>query len=268
MDLMIKENNNPIRADIIQQIKGFNVSDRYVPIATQDVIDEIKKQAGEVKITGFNNANVRKPGKDGFQKHAVICELPESEMIDGTKMNIIIFNSNDRSTSLQIFMGTLRMACSNQMVWGEELTEPVRIRHTQKDWKESIKYLMDEYEIIKLETEEMIDNMMQTPMSYDDIARLVKKVNIEILDPDITGSLLDPLELNSVHRKEDIGNDAWHVFNRLQYNLLNGGIQRIIEKEDDEGILFPHISKTHKVSDVTKQIDFNRKLHSLVMKEI
>lgn len=268
MDLMIKSNKNEVRKDIITQIDGFNVSDRYVPIATQDVIDEIAKQAGEIKITGFNNANVRKPGKDGFQKHAVICELPNSEMIDGTKMNIIIFNSNDRSTSLKIFMGTLRMACSNQMVWGEELTEPVTIRHTQKDWKKSVQYMIDEYEIVKLETEMMIETMLATEVSLGDTVNIIQRVVDEILHPDIVGTIFDPMQLNKADRPEDIGTDAWHLFNRLQYNLINGGIQRVIEKEDDDGILFNHISNTHKVTDVSKQIDFNRRLHTLVLEEI
>lgn len=267
-ELMIKENKNEVRKDIITQIDGFNVSDRYVPIATQEVLDEIAKQAGEIKITGFNNANVRKPGKDGFQKHAVICELPDSEMIDGTKMNIIIFNSNDRSTSLKIFMGTLRMACSNQMVWGEELVSPVSIRHTKKDWKEDISYMMDEYEIIKLETEEMIQTMLDTEVGLTKTLEIITRVHNEILTPDIVGTIFDPMQLNKAHRPEDTGSNAWHLFNRIQYNIINGGIQRVIEKEDEDGILFNHISKTHKITDISKEIDYNRKLHSLVLEEI
>lgn len=264
-DLMIKANDKKVRTDIIEQKDGFNVSKRYIPIATQDVIKEIRKQAGEVKITGFTNANVRKPGKDGFQKHAVICELPDADMIDGTKMNIIIFNSNDRSTSLKIFMGSLRMACSNQMVWGEQIAEPISIRHTQKDWKESIKDLMDEYEIIKLETEQMIEDMMNKELSLVDTANLCYEVALELIEPDISGQILDPMQFNSLHRVEDRGRDLWHTFNRIQYNMMNGGIKRVIEKEDENEVLLPTISNTHKITDASKQIDFNRRLHKIVM---
>jgi len=269
MDLMIQQNERLVRQDIITQTNGYNVSDRYVAIATQDVLNEIKAYTGvEPIITGFNNANVRKQEKNGFQKHALICEMPNSEMIDGTKMNMILFNSNDRSTSLKIHLGALRMACSNQMVWGEEIAEPVSVRHTNKEWKHSIHTLMDEYEEAQRKTQEMIDRMMNTYMSYGDIGRFTERVYEELLQKDITGSVFDTMQLNSAHRKEDIGKDAWHTFNRVQYNVLNGGVDRIIEKADDNGVLFDVISKTHKVSDSAKQIKFNKQLHNIIMETI
>ena len=266
MDLIIKENEKAVRQDIITQTGGYKVSDRYIPIATQDVLNEMKAYTGiEPKIVGFNNANVRKVEKNGFQKHAIIAELPGSEMIDGTKMNIILFNSNDRSTSLKIHMGALRMACSNQLVWGTEIAEPVSIRHTQKEWKYSIHTLMDAYEETQRKTQEMIERMMNNYMSYGDMGRFTERVVEEILEPEITGRIFDPMQLNIAHRSEDTGKNIWNTFNRIQTNLMNGGVERMISKADDAGVLFDVVSKTHKVTDTTKQIDFNKKLHSIAM---
>lgn len=265
-DLIIQENENLIRQDIITQTSGYNVSDRYVPIATQAVLDEIKDYTGiEPKITGFNNANVRKLEKNGFQKHAVICEMPNSDMLDGTKMNIILFNSNDRSTSLRIFMGAIRAACSNQCVWGDQIAEPVTIRHSNTQWKHSIYNLMDQYEDTQKATEDMIKQMMSKSISHYTVNDIIHQVSENILDPDITGSILDPNQLNNAHRVEDLGRDLWHTYQRIQYNLLQGGVDRVIQKIDDDGILFDHISKTHKVTDTAKQIEFNRALHKIVM---
>jgi hypothetical protein len=269
MDLMIKENDKLVRQDIITQTGGYNVSNRYVAIATQDILTEIKDYTGsEPRITGFNNANVHKAEKNGFQKHALICEMPNSEMIDGTKMNMILFNSNDRSTSLKIFLGAIRMACSNQCVWGDQIAEPISIRHTNKEWKHSIHTLMDSFVETQRETEEMIKRMMGTYLSYGDMGRLAERVSEEILTPEITGTVFDVTQLNVAHRKEDMGKDAWHTFNRIQYNLLNGGVDRSIMKKDEEGILFDHVSKTYKVTDTSKQIEFNRKLHELTLEMI
>ena len=265
-DLMIQQNERLVRQDIITQTNGYNVSDRYVAIATQDVLNEIKAYTGsEPKITGFNNANVRKQEKNGFQKHALICEMPNAEMIDGTKLNMILFNSNDRSTSLKVFIGAIRMACSNQMVWGEQVAEPISIRHTQKEWKHSIHTLMDEYEETQRQTQEMINQMMNRYVSYGDIGRFTERVTEELLQPEITGEVLDVLDLNKAHRKEDAGKDLWHMYQRVQYNVLQGGVDRVIDKSNEEGILIPTISKTHKVTDSHKQIDFNRKLHTMAM---
>ena len=268
MDLMIKENNNIVRQDIITQSDGFEVSSKYVPIATQDVLNEIESIAGSVNITGFNTANVRKPGKDGFQKHAVICQLENAEMLDGTKMNMIIFNSNDRSTALKIFLGSVRMACSNQMVWGKQIAEPINIRHSKKDWKHSIASMMEEYEENQKNVNDMIERMLRTRVTHQNMAHINHRVVEEILNPEITGIILDPSELNLAHRKEDLGVNAWKYFNRVQYNMMNGGVHRIVEKSDENGLLFDHVSKTFKVKEEKKKIDFNTKLHEIIMEEI
>ena len=264
-DLMISENNKLVRNDIITQSEAYgDVSNRYIPIATQEVLDVMKSIAGDIKIIGFNNAYVRKNEKEGFQKHAVMVEFNKAEMLDGTKMNMILFNSNDRSTSLKIFMGSLRMACSNQMVWGDQIAEPVSIRHTNTNWKHSIYSLMESYEETQRKTQEMINDMMNKYVSYGDIGRISERVAEEIANPNIAGRILDPLQLNMAHRKEDVGKDLWHTYQRIQYNLLQGGVDRIIEKEDDNRLI-EVISKTHKVTDTNKQINFNRELHNIMM---
>jgi hypothetical protein len=264
-DLIISENNKLVRNDIITQSGAYgDVSNRYIPIATQEVLDVMRSIAGDIKIIGFNNAYVRKNEKEGFQKHAVMVEFNNAEMIDGTKMNMILFNSNDRSTSLKIFMGSLRMACSNQMVWGDQIAEPISIRHTNTNWKHSIYSLMESYEETQHKTQEMINNMMNRYVSYGDIGRISERVAEEIANPSIAGRILDPLQLNTAHRKEDVGKDLWHTYQRVQYNLLQGGVDRIIEKEDDNRLI-EVISKTHKVTDTNKQINFNRELHNIMM---
>jgi len=265
-DLIISANNAEVRQDIIQQNEAYgNVSERYIPIATKDVLNVMREKAGDIKIIGFNNANVRSIEKDGFQKHAVMIQFNDAEMLDGTRMNMVLFNSNDRSTALKIYMGSLRAVCSNQIVWGDLVSEPVSIRHTNKNWKNSIYQLMDEYKKQQEDTQRIINKMMKKYVSYGDIGRLNERVAEELINPIITGSVLDPLQLNSAHRKEDLGKDLWHTFQRLQYNLVNGGIDRIIETENENEKLIHKISKTHKITDTKKQIEVNRKLSDIVM---
>jgi hypothetical protein len=124
---------------------------------------------------------------------------------------------------------------------------------------------MDEYKKQQEDTQRIINKMMKKYVSYGDIGRLNERVAEELINPIITGSVLDPLQLNSAHRKEDLGKDLWHTFQRLQYNLVNGGIDRIIETENENEKLIHKISKTHKITDTKKQIEVNRKLSDIVM---
>lgn len=263
-DLIIKQNKRPVRQDIITNTEGYNVSKRYVPIATDDVLNEMRETVGDIKITGFNNANVRKAEKQSFQKHAIICELPDASMADGTTMNLIIFNSNDRSTSLRIHTGIFRAICENGMVLGEDFLEPTRIRHTQQDWKHSIHTLLDDFRDNQKRTNDMINQMMSRILSNNNTEDFCNKV-VKEFDSEITGEILDPMQFNQVKRKEDKGKDLWHTFNRIQEALLTGGINRIIEKSDEDGVLFTTTSKTHRITDTAKQIRFNQKLHSMAL---
>ena len=192
-----------------------------------------------------------------------MLENGDSTMIDGTTLRLVIFNSNDRSSSIKIYFGAFRDACSNQMVFGEDIVEPTIIRHTKKDWKHNIYDMMQQYEEVKATTEAMIERMMNKQCTFRHMQLLAEKVSKELLG-DITGTILDPSQLNVAHRIEDVGKDAWSTYQRLQGNLMNGGIDRIISKTTD-GITSNIVSKTHVISDEAKKIKLNRELHNMCL---
>ncbi len=272
-DLMIKKNNNIIDTELLTQNQGYTgASKRYIPISSQNVLDTIQQYTGNTpEIIGFNRMNTRKAEKQHFVQHALMLQMPDAEMLDGTSYNIILFNSNDRSSSLKIYTGAgLRAACSNQLIFSDNDYQEIKIRHTtqEDDWKHSIYGLMDNYAETQKQTQDMIDRMMNTYTSYGTIGRICERVSEEILEPSITGSVLDPLQLNIAHRKEDTGKTAWTLYNRIQGSIMQGGIDRIISKEDEEKILFDSISHTHKVTDSKKQIKMNQELHKLVLEMV
>jgi hypothetical protein len=271
-DLMIGENNRLVRQDIISQNKGYKTSERYVPISTQEVLDVVKEREPVFQVVGWNNANVRKKEKDSYQKHAMMIKFPDAELIPGTSFNLVLFNSHDRSMSFRILGGAIRSVCNNGMVWSDGSFEEIRIRHTNKEWKHSIYSLMDSYRQNQENIKQTINEMQNRYMSYGDQGRFAERVAEEIINPNITGSLIDPLEMLIAQRKEDIGKNLWLTYQRIQEYTLQGGLHRIIEKTDRDDPnnprLFEAKSKTHKITDTTKQIDINRQLHKLALEYI
>ena len=262
-DLMIK--NGEIRNldfNLLNQSEGFNVSDRYQAIPTQNIIDIIEENAGPTKIVAFNKVNVRKPGKQGFQRHVVMLELENSKMIDNTSMNIVLYNSNDRSSSVKIFAGSIRAACDNQMVWGDEIMPQFKINHSLVDWKSRIDEMIESFHKAQEDTQKIIQEAMNKYWSYSDQIRYAHQIS-ELLD--MEGRLMDPAELNIAHRQEDVPKTAWHTFNRIQYNVINGGMQRLMEVEVD-GIKTTKLNKTHKITDSNKSIKLNREMSNLMIK--
>ena len=269
-DLIIGENGNLVRQDIISQDKGYGTSSRYVSIQTKDVMDIITEIEPGAEITGWVNSNVRKKEKESFQRHAMMVRMPNSELIPGVHSNLVIFNSSDRSSALKMYSGAFRAVCSNGIVFadtGEALSE-LSIRHTNKDWKSLVYDLLRDYAKNQEEQRQMIMSMQEKQMSYEDMGKLSERVAEEILNPMITGTVIDPMQLMISKRKEDSGKNLWTVFNRLQEHLLQGGITRIIEKveeDDTQARLIEIESNTHKISDPQKQIKVNRQLHSMIM---
>ena len=261
-DLMVRKGQiQALDFNLLNQDEGFNVSSRYQAIPTQSIIDIIESQAGPTKIVAFNKVNVRKPGKQGFQRHVVMLELENSKMLDNTSMNIVLYNSNDRSSSVKIFAGSIRAACDNQMVWGDEIMPQFKINHSTVNWQGRIDDMLEAFEDAQQKTHNTIEQAMNKYWSYSDQIRYAHEVS-DILE--MEGNLMDPAELNIAHRQEDIGKDAWHTFNRIQYNVINGGMQRLMQIEV-EGIKTTKLNKTHKITDSNKSIKLNRAMSDLMI---
>lgn len=250
--------NNVNEAIVTNKEVYGNVSDRYINTSTEDIISEINKYV-QVKPVGFSASRVRKLEKQNKQKHMIMLEPEDANLPEG-KLRIVLFNSLDRSTGIRLYLGYYRDACSNDCVFGEDIMKPIKIKHTYKNWKATIEQLADEYLQAKRRTEQTIDQMMNTYLSYGQQGMLAEYV-ADIVNTDITGSIIDPLQLNIAHRPEDTGKDAWHTYQRIQYNVMNGGIERAIVVDNEQVI-----SKTHKVTDQQKQLKYNIEIYNACKK--
>jgi len=133
---------------------------------------------------------------------------------------------------------------------------PIRIKHTFQGWKETIAKVATEYQSAKYRANQTIEQMMNTELSYGDQGRLTETI-ADIINKDITGRIIDPMQLNIAHRIEDVGRDSWHTYQRIQYNVMQGGIERAIKVDDEQTV-----SKTHKVTDQQKQLKYNLEIYN------
>jgi len=251
-----------VNEDIITNKEVYgNVSAKYINTSTEDIIDELSKYMA-IKPVGFSASRVRKLEKENKQKHVIMLEPEDAQMPDGTTLRLVIFNSLDRSTSIRIYLGAYRNACDNNMVMGEDIMKPIFIRHTLQNWKDTIAKVTNEYQSAKYRAEQTIEQMMNTYLSYGQQGLLVEQI-ADIINRDITGHIIDPLQLNIAHRIEDTGKDAWHTYQRIQYNMMNGGIERAIKVDNEQTI-----SKTHKVTDQQKQLKYNLNIYNACKQSI
>ena len=214
---------------ILTQTEGYNVSKKYKPVPTQDVIEAFSKYGFELR--SIEAAGTRNPEKAFKQKHMVIMSS-DMRMIPGMKSEVVIYNSYDGSQSLRVYVGSFRFVCSNSMIVGNNLIKPLIVKHVGDSLEEKLNGFIDEYEDLYYKQKEWIEHMQERKMTLDEAYYLAERaLNDRHYDKRIEIDVVDPLELLVAKRKEDRGDNAWLKYNIIQENIING----YFHKYDAEG---------------------------------
>jgi hypothetical protein len=243
---------------ILTQTNSYNMSDKYNVISTGDLVQEFQKHGME--IDSIQNSNTRKQGKDGFQKHLVRMSYG-SDQTHGIKHQIVLFNSYDGSSSLKLQFGMYRFVCSNGMVAGSDLIDPVKIMHSNQSWKDIVGEFTESFSTNLRDQQDWIDNLRTVRLSATDIEQLAYRA-MKLREKDLS-KINDPMELTIAKRPEDRGHYAWEVFNRLQENLINGNYRYEASLKDET------ISRKKKeLKDTSELLSVNTKLSDLMTRFI
>ncbi len=213
--------------EILTQTTGFNVSDSYNVIPTQDVIVEFERFGFELQDLSL--ARIIREEKENKQKHLV--RMSQGEKLFGEmRVDVIIQNSYDRSTALNIRIGMFRFACANGLIIGSNLMPTFRVVHSNNSWMDQIHAFIDSYEEKYKIQKAWIDNMMASTLTYDTIEELAfKAIDLRHYDKRIKNDPIDPMEINIAKRPEDRSRNAWATYNRFQENLINGYYTKVAE---------------------------------------
>lgn len=229
----------------------FEASDKYHFIPTIDVI---------TKITGYGwhpvfvqEASVRDVDKEGYQRHFVRFRHFD-DLINPTEnaVELLLFNSHDRTTAFSISVGIYRFVCANGLVIANSVFKSYKIKHigdrdndvaTAIEHISKIKPLLQQkiyaFESILLnDREKLAFAKASIPLRFDE------HLNVNISDLLIS------------HRKEDKKDDLYTTLNVIQENLIRGNISGI-NKETGR-----HFT-SKEISSIRKDVDINQGLWSI-----
>lgn len=246
-----------------------HMSKKYVFFSTQEIIEELRK-LGWV-LTKQSEVKLRKGGKNyqnrlGKQRHLLIFENPnftiEHEGILEGKINICIRNSHDGGGCLEIFFGFMRIFCANQ-IFSKSLGEGnvLKLRHSQ-NYKEEFKNLIKNF-IPLIETyQKQIIGLKSKVLNDSQILHFAQEaIKARFGNMSTVQSCLDVQSILNYKRPEDEGTNAWVVFNKVQENLVQGGIE--YQTTDKKGK--PVTRKTRKLQSINSLIAFNDFLYQLII---
>lgn len=194
-------------------------SERYTYIPTIEVLEKLRTE-GFMPFMACQ-ARCRDDGKRAHTKHMLRLRYA-GQIVNSEANEIILLNSHDGTSSYQMLAGTYRFVCCNGMVCGDTLNE-IRVPHKGKIVDNVIDgafRVVDDFERI----DGQIDGMKALSLNDGEQLAFAHAALALKYDPQSEIAPVTEQQILEPRRSEDVGNDLWKTFNRVQEKMLNGGV--------------------------------------------
>lgn len=234
---------------LFQDQPYHEVSSKYHFIPTIEIIEQLRAE-NWYPVT-VNEAGVRDLSKNGFQQHYVRFQH-FSDLINpnANVVELLLFNSHDRSMSFSISAGVYRYICSNGLIIADSVFEAYKIKHLGERENDVINAVanitaikpkllskISKFESITLNQNEK-ESFLQSalPLRFEN--------HLELDNPN---ELLTPL------RDEDKKDDLYTVLNILQENFLSSKVSGY-NKETNRRFT------SKQITSISKDVEINKGL--------
>lgn len=197
--------------------KHTSRSEKYTYIPTITLLENLRREGFEPFFAC--QSRVRDPGRRDYTKH--MLRLRRAGQITGQQVpEIIILNSHGGESSFQLLPGVFRSVCTNSLVCGQSFGE-IRVPHRGDI---AGKVIEGAYDVLGVfdrveEKRDAMQSLLLPPPAQQALANAALTYRFgEEHQP------VAPTQILTPRRYEDRKDDLWSVFNRIQENLLKGGL--------------------------------------------
>lgn len=226
-------------------------SERYTPIKTIDVLQGML-DAG-YGISKAQQKHTRTSEAMLYTRH-VVCLRPLHSFTEarpgGVVPEVVVVNGHDGLTSYQVFAGLYRFVCANGLMVGQTM-DTFAITHRGDIVQQVLDASKKVWELLpKIDTwiDKAENTTLDRPVQLEYAARAME-IRYDNERP------FEPAELLTVRRDPDAGDNVWRIYNRVQENLMQGGIQG--RSATGRRVMSRPIAR------VTRDVEYNRKLWDL-----
>jgi len=194
-------------------------SERYSYIPTAAVLTELRKEGFQPFMV--TQTRVRNQDRRDHTKHMI--RLRHANQVNDSIANeIVLLNSHDGTSSYQMLAGMFRFVCQNGLVCGDTFAD-VRVPHKGNVTDHVIE---GAYEVLQgFEQVQHSRDAMGAITLYDGEAEVFARsaLTLKYDDPGKTLPITESQVLRP-RRFDDNRSDLWSTFNRVQENLVKGGL--------------------------------------------
>ncbi len=195
------------------------VSDKYTFIPTSAVLDRLFSEGFEVAKAAQSRTRI--PGKGEFTRHQLRLRMPSASpaVVGQVIPEVVLTNSHDRTSAFRLDAGLYRLVCSNGLTvasGGPGASVSVRHSGDVSDVIEGVFSVVDQFPAV-LETVDAWRGITLNDRQQAAYATAALELNPSNL-------AISPDHLTRPRRREDTAGDLFTVFNRVQENMVKGGL--------------------------------------------
>lgn len=197
------------------------VSSRYTFVPTARIVDGLREH--DWVPVDVEEQRIRKEARRGFQKHMIRFRRAEQmQTLDEWNVELVLLNSHDCGCAYQLHAGIYRRICSNGLVVSEGSFEAIRFRHSKLETDEVVRASFRLIEFVP-KIGEQVNRFRSRQLEVRESLDLARHAML-LRYPSVDGSPVDAETLLKSRRVEDEGTDLWSTMNRVQENLVQGGL--------------------------------------------
>jgi hypothetical protein len=202
---------------------GPTVSAKYTFVPTRELVWRLIEVG--FKVARAEQARVINPDRQGFQKHLVALRHSDASWdarakVSGFMPEIIMTNAHDGSSSFTLQIGIFRVICLNKLVVGAGIISAIKFPHRGSKSDLVVNAAMTLVDKIPTVLGK-VGEMQKRVLDFKEVGSFAEQA-LAIRYPE--NPPVSPVGLVQIRRDEDREPTLWNVFNRIQENLLNGGM--------------------------------------------
>ena len=210
-----------IAPSIFAEQPAGKVSDRYGFVPTVAVVEELNNR-GLVPVFAGQTLS-RSVDNRPFAKHLIRFRPQYAPTIANQSLpEVVLMNSHDGSSGFKLWAGIFRMVCCNGMIISDSVMGQVSVSHRSNAaeivGQRSVDF-MGKIDHIEERIRRFMDRILE-PIEQYQFAEQAAQLRWGNDRP----AGLDSRNLLIGRRFEDSGDTLWHTLNRIQENVIKGGV--------------------------------------------
>lgn len=192
------------------------MSDRYSFVNTYEVL-------GAFENEGWMVNSVTQRGMGMYNTHEIRLRNGDMPKVGDDFLEAIIRNSHNGTTKFSVSAGIHRLVCKNGLTIPSSISEGFSIRHQNFDIGE-VRRVTDEFAEKLPKIEASVGKMKSKILTDEEMEKYVIKASELRWKSDSIPNVLPIEQILAPRRQEDVQNDMWTVFNRVQESFIRGNV--------------------------------------------